>query len=73
MSYITAAPEAMAAAAADLESIGTTLAAANGLAATPTARVLAAGADEISAAVAALFSGHAQTYQALSTHMAEFH
>ncbi|OOK79554.1 PE family protein [Mycobacterium kansasii] len=39
----------------------------------PDDRVLAAGADEVSAAVASLFSGHAQVYQALSAEAARFH
>ena len=40
---------------------------------TPTSRVLAAGADEVSAIIAALFSSHAQAYQALSAQAASFH
>lgn len=39
----------------------------------PDHRVLAAGADEVSAAVASLFSGHAQAYQTLGTQAAAFH
>ncbi len=34
---------------------------------------LAAGADEVSVAVAALFSGHAQAYQSVSARAALFH
>jgi hypothetical protein len=34
---------------------------------------LAAADDEVSAAIATLFSGHAQTYQALSNQAAAFH
>lgn len=35
--------------------------------------MLAAGADEVSAAIAASFSGHAQAFQELSAHAAAFH
>ncbi|WP_261898850.1 PE family protein, partial [Mycobacterium marinum] len=73
MSYLMAAPEALAVAATDLAGIGSALQAANGAAAAPVTDVLAAGADEISAAVAAVFSGHARDYQALSAKMADFH
>ncbi|MEK0839836.1 PE family protein, partial [Mycobacterium ulcerans] len=73
MSYVIAAPEMLAGAATDLAGIGAALQSANGAAAAPITGVLAAGADEISAAVAALFSGHALDYQALSTQMAGFH
>ncbi|WP_152311749.1 PE family protein, partial [Mycobacterium tuberculosis] len=39
----------------------------------PTMALLAAGADEVSAAVAAVFSSYAQQYQALSAAAAAFH
>jgi hypothetical protein len=42
-------------------------------AATPTTGILAAGADEVSAAVAAVFDAHAQGDQAPSTQAAAFH
>ncbi|WP_156767293.1 PE family protein, partial [Mycobacterium sp. E796] len=35
--------------------------------------MLAAGADEVSAALATLFSGHAQEFQALGAEAALFH
>src|SRR5271163_4814200 len=73
MSYLAAAPEFLASAATDLSNIGSALTAANGAAAAPTTRVLAAGADEVSAAVASLFAGHAQAYQALSAQASTFH
>ena len=53
--------------------IGSTISAANAAAAAPTTGVLAAGADEVSAAIAALFGAHAQAYQALSAQAAAFH
>ena len=73
MSFVIVAPEMLAAAATDLESIGSALSAANAAAAVPTVGVLAAGADEVSAALASLFAGHAQAYQALSAEAAVFH
>jgi hypothetical protein len=73
MSYLVAAPEFLASAAMDLSNIGSTLSAANAAAATQTTGVLAAAEDEVSAAIASLFSGHAQAYQGLSAHAAAFH
>ena len=73
MSFVIAAPEVVTAASTDLANIGSTLNAANGAAATQTTGVLAAAEDEVSTAIAALFSGHAQAYQALSAQAAAFH
>ncbi|WP_237079725.1 PE family protein, partial [Mycobacterium tuberculosis] len=73
MSFVSVAPEIVVAAATDLAGIGSAISAANAAAAAPTTAVLAAGADEVSAAIAALFSGHAQAYQALSAQAAAFH
>jgi hypothetical protein len=73
MSYLIAAPEYLAAAASDLANIASSMSAANAVAMTPTSGVLAAGADEVSAMIAALFSTHAQAYQALSEQAASFH
>ena len=73
MSYVNAAPEYVAAAATDLANIGSTISSANSAAVGPTSGVLAAGADEVSASVAALFDAHAQAYQALSAQAAYFH
>jgi len=73
MSFVIAAPEMMTSAATDLAGIGSTLSAANAAAAAPTTGVVAAAEDEVSAAIAALFSGHGQVYQALSAQVAAFH
>ena len=73
MSYLIAAPEFVSAAATDLANIGETISQANATAASPTSSVLAAGADEVSAAISSLFGAHAQAYQALSTQAASFH
>jgi hypothetical protein len=59
MSYLIAAPEILGSTATDLASIARTLNTANASAAAPTTGILAAAKDEVSAAVAALFSGHA--------------
>src|ERR1700722_6196991 len=73
MSYGSAAPDVIAAATTDLANIGSTIKAANAVAALPTTGLAAAGADEVSAAVGALFGSHAQAYQALSAQAAAFH
>ncbi|SON60755.1 Triacylglycerol lipase [Mycobacterium simulans] len=72
MSFFVAAPEALLAAAADLAAVGSNINAASASAAVPTVGVLAAGADDVSAQVAALFSSHAQSYQQLSAQVAAF-
>jgi hypothetical protein len=73
MSYLVTAPELLAAAAADVAGIGSSLNAANAAATAPTTAVIAAAQDEVSAAIAALFSGHGQQFQALSAQAATFH
>src|SRR5262249_46629190 len=73
MSYVIAAPEMLAAAAAHVAGIGSSLSEANAAAATQTTGILAAAEDEVSAAIAALFSAHGQGFQALGTQAAAFH
>jgi hypothetical protein len=73
MSYVVAAPQGVEAAASDLANIGSTIEGANAVAARPTTGELAAGADQVSAAVGAVFSSHAQAYQAIGAQVAEFH
>ncbi|MXO40449.1 PE family protein, partial [Mycobacterium kansasii] len=73
MSYVVVAPEIVVAAATDLTNIGSALSEASAVAAAPTTAILAAGADEVSAAIAALFGAHAQVYQALSAQAEAFH
>ncbi len=73
MSYVIAAPEILAAAAADVAGIGSSLDAANAAATGRTTAVIAAAEDEVSAAIAALFSGHARQFQTLSAQAAAFH
>ena len=74
MSYLIAAPEYLSAAASDLSNIGSALTDANSAAlGSHVERKLAAGADEVSAAISALFNAHAQAYQALSEAAQAFH
>jgi PE family len=73
MSFVIAAPEYVAGAATDLANIGSWINSANSAALGPTSGVLAAGTDEVSAAIAALFTSHAQAYQALSAAAQAFH
>ncbi|BDN81080.1 PE-PGRS family protein [Mycobacterium pseudoshottsii JCM 15466] len=73
MSSIAVFPEAVSAAAADVANIGRALSAANAAATVPTTNLLAAGTDEISTAVASLFSGHGQAYQRLANQLMAFH
>jgi PE family len=73
MSYVIAAPGMLAATAADVAGIGSSLSEANGAAAPATTRVIAAGSDEVSAAIASLFSSHGKAFQALSAQAAAFH
>lgn len=73
MSFVTAAPEMLATAAQNVANIGTSLSAANATAAASTTSVLAAGADEVSQAIARLFSDYATHYQSLNAQAAAFH
>jgi hypothetical protein len=73
MSYLVVAPEFFASAASDLSNIGSSLTAAHAAASASTTAVVAAGTDEVSAAVASLFSGHGQAFQTLGAQAAAFH
>jgi hypothetical protein len=66
VSVLVVAPAALAAAAANLESIGSALTAANAAAAVPTTGLAAAGGDEVSAALSTLFAEFGEEYQAVS-------
>jgi triacylglycerol lipase len=63
----------MISAAADVATIGSNLRTAHAAAAGRTAAVLAAAEDEVSAAIAELFSAHGQAYQALGAQASAFH
>lgn len=73
MSFVTTQPEVLTAAAGDLQAIGSAVSAQNAAAATPTAGVIPAAADEVSALTAAQFAAHATLYQAVSAQAAAIH
>ncbi|HTQ16258.1 PE-PPE domain-containing protein [Mycobacterium sp.] len=73
MSLVVVEPEALAAAASDLTSLGSAIGGANATAAAQTTGLLAAGADEVSTAIAALFGAHGQAFQVASARAAAFH
>lgn len=73
MSFVNVAPEMVAAAVEDLAGIGSSISAANAAAVALTTDVVPAAADEVSAAIAALFGSHAREYQAISAQSAAFH
>jgi hypothetical protein len=73
MSFVLVAPDALETAAADLARIGSAVTAGNLVAAIPTTEVAAAGADEVSAAIAALFGAHAGEYQAAAAQAATYY
>ena len=73
MTSVIAVPELMAGSASELARVGSILGAANAMAATPTTALVTAAADEVSAAIASLFSSHGKQFQALSAQAAAFH
>ena len=73
MSFVIAAPRSVADAAASVARIGTAIDAAHAAAAVRTADIIPAGADEVSAAVTAVFADYASAYQALTTRAATVH
>jgi hypothetical protein len=73
MSFVTAQPEALAAAAGALRTIGSALAAQNAAAAAPTTGVIPAAADQVSILTAVQFAAHAQLYQQVSSEAMAIH
>ena len=73
MSFVLVAPDLLETAAADAAQIGSAVRAGNLAAALPTTEVAAAAADEVSAAIAALFGAHAHEYQAAAAQAATYH
>jgi hypothetical protein len=73
MSFVTTQPEALTAAAGNLQGIGSSMSAQNAAAAAPTTGVVPAAADEVSALTAAQFAAHAQMYQTVSAQAAAIH
>lgn len=73
MSLLVVTPDSLVSAAADLEGIRSTLEAAHAAAAVSTNELMAAGADEVSATVTALFARYGQEFQVLSAQAGAFH
>jgi hypothetical protein len=73
MSFVTAQPTELTAAADNLLGLGSAMTAQNGAAAAPTTGVVPAAADEVSASVAAQFATHAEMYQVVSAQAAAIH
>ena len=72
-SFVFASPEAFATAAQDLTAIGSAIESAHRATALSTTQVAAAAQDEVSAAIATVFSGYAQGYHTLAGQAAAFH
>jgi PPE-repeat protein len=73
MSFVTTRPESLLAAAANLQQAGSTMAAQNAAAATPTAGVVPAAADDVSALQAMQFSAYGSLYQQISEQAQAIH
>ena len=73
MSFVVVAPDAIRAAATELAGIGSTLSVVNAASSAQTTAIAAAAGDEVSAAIALLFSSHSQRFQALMAQAAAFH
>lgn len=70
---LLAQPQALIDAAARVSNIGSGVNGAATAAAVPTTNVVAAAGDEVSAAIASMFTEYGQEYQALSAQAAAFH
>src|SRR6185503_15018591 len=73
MSFVVAVPEALSTAAAELNNLGAALGTANATGAVQTTAVLAAAEDEVSTAIAAIFSAHGEGFQVASAQASAFH
>jgi hypothetical protein len=73
MSFVIAAPDLVQGAAQDLAGIRASLAEAAATVAAPTTGVVPAAADEVSAAISALFGNFGQEFQLLSAQAQAFH
>ena len=73
MAYVQVGPQRLGVAAGDLVRLGSVIGAANAVARVSTTQLLAAGGDEVSAAIAALLGEHGQAYQVISAQVASFH
>jgi hypothetical protein len=70
MSFVSTVPEALGAAAGDLQGIGSSMSAGTAAAAAPTTEVIPPAADEVSALTAAQFAAYAQLFQTVSAQAA---
>jgi hypothetical protein len=73
MSFVVAAPELVQAAAQDLAGIQASLSEAAASVAGPTTGLVPAAADEVSAAISAMFGNFGEQFQALSAQAQAFH
>jgi hypothetical protein len=73
MSFVSAQPAELTAAADNLQGAGWAMTSQNAAAALPTAGVVPAAADEVSALTAAQFATHAEMYQVISAQAAAIH
>ena len=73
MSFVMTRPEMLAAAAGNLQALGSVMSASNAAAAAPISGVVPAAADEVSALTAARFAAHAAMYQAVGAQAAAIH
>ncbi len=73
MSFVVVTPDTVTAAAQDLAGIHSTLSQASAVAAGPTAGLVAAAEDQVSASVAQFFGSFGQEYQAISAQTQAFH
>jgi hypothetical protein len=73
MSFVMTRPEMLAAAAGNLQALGSVMSASNAAAAAPISGVVPAAADEVSALTAARFAAHAAMYEAVSAQAAVIH
>ena len=72
MSFLAANLDQMADAAAEVAGIGLSLRCATATAAAPTTALAAAAGDEVSTALASLFSEHGRAYQSLSAQITAY-
>lgn len=73
MSVVTVVPDLVSEAARQLRTIGSSLTAAHAAAAAPTTEIVAAAQDEVSGAIASVFSSTAKNFYSLSTQAEAFH
>lgn len=73
MTFVVTQPETLAAAAGNLQEIGSAVSAQNVAASAHTTSVTPAAAGQVSALTAARFSAHAQVYQVVSAQAAAIH